>query len=335
MIKVLIVDDSAFMRVKIRKAVESDPLIRVAGTARCGADAIKRAVDLSPDVITMDVQMPDMSGLEAVERIMELSPVPIIMISSLTSHGADITLRALEMGAVDYIPKDEITDDLLISKIHMAKSAVLNPSCNAQAPASNPVQRFSVIGIGISTGGPKALAQFIPKISGDITASIVIAQHLPPHFTQSLADRLDSMSEIRVKEAEDQEPLLPGWAYICPGGYHALINEKKRIVLASKAEYSQYHYTPSVDLLMGSIGRVYGREGLCIIMTGMGNDGAKGIGIAREHGSCIIAQSEESSTIYGMPKAVIDNKLHHRIVDLQHMHTVINDLCRPAPISQS
>lgn len=329
MIKVLVVDDSSFMRVKIKTLLESDPEIKAVGIARTGADAISKAISLKPDVITMDINMPDMSGINAVGHIMDTWPVPIIMISSLTADGTKETIAALQKGAVDYINKAQLNAEVLTNKVHLAAKAVVTHSVGQAAsciPSSDINRTFRIIGIGISTGGPRALSCFIPKISAHISASIVIAQHMPPVFTKSLAERLDSESKIRVKEAENGEALIPGCAYICPGGMHMKVKIGGTVSLYPKETFPQQHYTPSVDILMSSIAHAYNSNALCIIMTGMGTDGLEGIKEAKKHGSYIMAQSESSSTIYGMPKSIISNKLHDEIINLDDIGYRINQL---------
>ncbi len=351
MITVLIVDDSSFMRVKIRSFLDTCPDIKVIGIARDGRDALEKTRILKPDVITMDINMPDLTGIQAVEKIMRECPTPVIMVSSLAYDGAAETVEALEKGAVDYIHKDLMTDKALIDKIRMAKDAVLNPvfPCNATVPVSTgtvradpqevvqkerqsyeiviPQKPFRLVAIGISTGGPRALANIIPQISPDIRASIVIGQHMPPTFTKPLAERLNKESKIRVKEAVAGEPLLPGHAYVCPGGMHMMLEKRDIISLYPKENYREFHYCPSADLLMASASQTYGKSALCIIMTGMGADGMEGIKTARTQGSYVLAQSEETSTIYGMPKAVISNNLQHEIVHLGQVAGKINQLC--------
>lgn len=338
MIKVLIVDDSAFMRMTIRKMLETDPDIKVIGVARNGVEAVKKTISLKPDVITMDITMPDMDGIEAVENIMAKNPTPIIMISATTNAGARATVSALEKGAVDYISKEELNTDILLKKIRLAadinnrmgKASDKYSNINdTQPPANDKVgQNFSVVGIGISTGGPKALNQVLPLLNTNLSAGILIAQHMPPLFTRSLAERLDSVSKVKVKEAQDGEKILPGNVYICPGGMHMAVERPGVITLYPKSKFD-YLYVPSVDLLMSSIGNIYGKEGLCIIMTGMGSDGLEGIKSAKKRGCYVLAQSEASSTIYGMPKAIIENNLQDEIVDLKNMAERINCLCSP------
>lgn len=329
MIKVLVVDDSSFMRVHIKTLLESDNDIKVIGIARTGSEAIDKTSTLKPDVITMDINMPDMSGIDAVEHILRKHPIPIVMISSLTFEGAKETIEALNKGAVDYINKTQLTKETLIAKIRMAvKATVSLPVCqlNDHAPAPLVNRSFSIIGIGISTGGPKALSKFIPEISPDIPAGIVIAQHMPPVFTKSLAERLDADSKIKVKEAEDGDLLQLGCAYILPGGMHGELKACGTISLHPKEAFPQQHYIPSVDLLMSSIAKAYGDQALCIIMTGMGSDGMQGIKEARKLGCYIMAQSENSSTIYGMPKSIVTNNLHDEIIPLEEIGYRINQL---------
>lgn len=392
MIKVLIVDDSSFMRVRIRTLLETSNEIKVIGIARDGMDALRKTIILRPDVITMDINMPEISGIETVEMIMKECPTPIIMISALTYSGAHETLEALEKGAIDYIHKDNLTEKTLIEKILIAKDAKLNidrdtkpsgsliqnkkelifgnsfktqPGTDLTRPGTDFAQlgtdlfqprtdllplktdlirqdtdftqtstdlsakqrAFSIIGIGISTGGPSALAKVLPRISADIPASIVIAQHMPSAFTKPLAERLDKISQVRVKEAEEGEQLIPGHAYICPGGKHIMIEKKGIVSLYDKENFAHYHYCPSASLLMSSISRNYADNALCVIMTGMGSDGLEGIAEAKQRGSYVIAQSEDSSVIFGMPKAVISNNLQDEIVHLDHIADRINELC--------
>ena len=331
MIKVLVVDDSSFMRVTIKTLLESDNDIRVSGIARTGKEAIEKVQTLRPDVVTMDINMPDMSGIDAVEHIMKLHPVPIVMISSLTVEGAKETIEALSKGAVDYIDKAQLTKEALIAKVRMvAEAAIPPPALHTTYHVTTALfqsHSFGIIGIGISTGGPKALSRFIPEILPNIPASLVIAQHMPPVFTRSLAERLDLESQIKVKEAEDGDILQPGCAYILPGGMHGKVCTSGVISLLPKEFYPQQHYAPSADILTSSIAQVYGKKALFIIMTGMGSDGLEGIKEAKKQGSYIMAQSESSSTIFGMPKSIITNQLHDEIIHLDDIGHRINHLC--------
>jgi len=334
LIKVLIVDDSAFMRVKIRSIIESDPNMRVIGVARNGLEAVEKVKTLQPDVVTMDILMPRMSGIEAVEMIMKERPTPILLISALTREGINDTIKALEMGAIDYIQKDQLQQHILIEKIYTISKGSI--SSGKQKKDKQQVQNyilpeltvnnFSIVCIGVSTGGPKALAEVIPYIRPSISAPIVIAQHMPPLFTRFLAERLNSISEIPVMELEDNQQLLPGHAYICPGGMNIAIEKRDLAFLYPKEKFN-YAHSPSVDLLMKTAGKIYGANALCVIMTGMGADGLEGIREARKSGSYVIAQSESTCTIYGMPKAIIQNNLHNEIADLENIADRINMLC--------
>lgn len=334
LIKVLIADDSAFMRMQIRSLIETDPNIKVVGVARNGMEAVEKVHALRPDIVTMDIIMPRMSGIEAVERIMATCPTPVILISSLADNEVELTLRALEYGAIDYISKDQLSKDILLKKIYMAIESnpyVINqkkqPSEDKAVHGALPSKgSYAIVCIGISTGGPKALAEVIPNIKPDIAAPIVIAQHMPPIFTKNLAQRLDSISAVPVIEAQNNQVLQPGHVYICPGAMNIAI-ERRNIVSLYPKDMFDYIHAPSVDLLMETAGNTYGPETLCIIMTGMGSDGLAGIQKAKKAGSYIIAQSASTCTVFGMPKAIIQHGLHDEIVDLDNIASRINALC--------
>lgn len=334
LIKVLIADDSAFMRMRIRSLIESDPNIKVVGVARDGIEAVEKVQALRPDIVTMDIVMPRMSGIEAVERIMATCPIPVILVSSLTSEEVELTLRALENGAIDYVSKEQLSEDTLLKKIYMAiesnaYGAAQNRQQNEHKAVNNALplnSKYAIVCIGISTGGPKALAEVIPNIKPNIAAPIVIAQHMPPIFTKSLAQRLDSISTVPVIEAQHNQVLQPGHVYICPGGMNIAI-EKRDVVSLYPKDMFGYIHAPSVDLLMETAGKTYGREALCVIMTGMGNDGLAGIQKAKKAGSYVIAQSASTCTIFGMPKAIIQHGLYDEIVDLNNIACRINALC--------
>lgn len=334
MIKVLIADDSAFMRMRIRSLIEVDPNIKVVGVARNGMEAVEKVHTLRPDIVTMDIVMPRMSGIEAVEKIMATCPTPVILISSMTSEEVELTLRALENGAIDYIPKEQLSEEVLLKKIYMAiesnaYGAIQKKQSNQHKivhSASPSKSGYAIVCIGISTGGPKALAEVIPNIKPDIGVPIIIAQHMPPIFTKSLAQRLDSFSTVPVIEAQHNQVLQPSHVYICPGGMNIAI-EKRDVISLYPKDMFDYIYAPSVDLLMETAGNTYGPEALCIIMTGMGNDGLEGIQKAKKAGSYVIAQSASTCTVFGMPKAIIQYGLEDEIVDLDNIASRINALC--------
>jgi two-component system chemotaxis response regulator CheB len=335
-IKVLIVDDSAFMRNTISGMISSDPEIKVIGTARDGMDAVEKVASLKPDVITLDVEMPRMGGLDALKVIMSQNPVPVLMVSSLTTEGAHETLEALDMGAVDFIPKN-LSDlavniinirDILVEKIKTASrcrvrtngtsataiSTVVTPSYDFSAH-----RRAHVVAIGSSTGGPKALQQIVTALPQDFPVPILISQHMPPNFTGPLAQRLNQLSRITVKEAEDGETLTRGTVFIAPGSGHMKIARRKitETVISIEPHNGQYIYKPSVDALMLSVAEVYSGHVLGVILTGLGNDGQRGMKEIKNKGGRTIAQDEASCVVYGMPKAVIEAGAADKIVPIE------------------
>lgn len=360
-IKVLVVDDSFFIRQAITKMLESEGF-EVIDTARNGKEAVEKALTLKPDVITMDIEMPVMTGLEAVKEIMNTFPIPIIMVSTLTTDGAEATIEALSLGAIDFIAKkpafkeaESIKDELiqkvrtigssselknqfirkrLLRRMQGKQQVEVSPQIDVQEKIEKPhipeiKQRPSqddikVIGIGISTGGPNALQEFIPKISASIPVPILIVQHMPPYFTNSLAKRLDSMSNITVKEAEDNETLRAGTAYIAQGGKHLIVNKFGKTIISDEPRH--YLFKPSVDVLFYSLAENYGKKTLGIIMTGMGNDGQKGLAVVKNKGGYVIAQSPESCVIDGMPQSVIKANLADEILPLNALGETINSL---------
>ncbi|WP_276352352.1 protein-glutamate methylesterase/protein-glutamine glutaminase [Cohnella caldifontis] len=328
--KVLIVDDSLFMRKLIARLIEEDPQLRVVGAARNGEEAVRMAGELLPDVITMDVEMPVMNGLEALARIMKERPVPVVMLSSLTQEGAKETIEALQLGAVDFIakPSGSTSADLYKIKDEMRqkiKAAAAAPS-SALRPirrepyAAPPPPRMAVlnrsvpasvrqlIAIGTSTGGPRALDAVIGELPAGFPYPVLVVQHMPPKFTRSLADRLDSLSKLRVVEAEDGQPLRGGTVYIAPGDFHMTVAEnggEYRIQL--NREPQRNGHRPSVDVLFESVARLSGVKRHYVLMTGMGADGAKGMLLAKESGAgTTIAEAKESCVVFGMPKAAIE-----------------------------
>ncbi len=343
MVRVLIVDDSAFMRSALSNMLQSDPEIQIAGVARDGLEAIEKIVQLKPDIVTMDIEMPRMDGISALRHIMANTPVPVIMVSSLTTEGAHTTLEALEIGAVDFIPKN-LSDlslnilrlkEVLIDKIkQLAKRGVprlafrpaarLSIAPQARASAS-PVMRTTgdrragVVAIGTSTGGPKALQEILPNLPKDFPLPIVIAQHMPPNFTGPFAERLNQLSKIEVREAKEGDALRPGLALVSPGGGHMRVVRKRGIetVVTISEDRENFIYRPSVDALMLSVAETFPGRALGVILTGMGNDGAKGMTELKRTGGRIFAQNEESCVVYGMPKAVVDAGIADKILPLE------------------
>ncbi len=349
MINVIVVDDSAFMRKSISIMLESDKNIKVIATARDGEEGYNLTKKLHPDLVTMDIEMPKMDGLTALQKIMHDCPVPVIMVSSLTSEGAELTIKAFEYGALDFIPKElsyinvniiKIKEDLIrkVKEIvrqnsvreRLKRLQKLRGPSKLEINLSNakylPRIGYKAVTIGISTGGPLSLQKVIPQLSKKINCPIFIVQHMPPKFTKSLADRLNSMSELEVKEAENKEAVRDGVVYIAPGGLHMTIdrNNLGTFFVSISKEPSSSLYRPSVDVMIDSVVDGYGKNTLGIIMTGMGKDGLEGIGKMKQTGGYCIAQDEESSVVYGMPKAVTEAGFADVIAPLDKISEIIN-----------
>ncbi len=349
MIKILVIDDSAFMRKSLSLLLESDPEIEVIDTAVDGLDGLEKVKRLKPDIVTLDVEMPKMDGITALGRIMQECPTPVLMVSSLTTEGAEITLKALELGAVDFIPKtmsfasisiNSIRDDLInkvkeiyknknvltrinrLNKISFPKTSLTQTGIQNKLPSLE----YKAIAIGISTGGPISLQKVIPELSGQINIPIFIVQHMPPKFTQSLAQRLNTLSALEVKEAENIEEVRNGVVYIAPGGRHfSLIKDKSGKILVKISDLpTDVLHKPSVDVMLDSVQAIYGKNVLGIIMTGMGKDGLEGIKKIKKLGGHCIAQDEKSSVVYGMPRAIVDNGLADVIASLENLPNIIN-----------
>jgi len=332
-IRVLVVDDSALVRKITTDILESDPQIKVIGTANNGKTAIYKNEELDPDVITMDIEMPILDGLSALKAIIETRPKPVIMMSVLTQHGADATFKALDLGAVDFIPKpssmlslsvDEI-GDLLITKVksvagitvakrEQKKEAEIMKTVGPQLEdvVKNRVfgkesKSQKVVGIGTSTGGPSALLQVFKAFPENFPAPVLVVQHMPEGFTRAFSDRLNSSSYLNVKEAEDGDRALPGCGFIAPGHSHLLLEKSRNdlIVRVVKGEKVSGH-RPSIDVLFNSLAETVGRETVAVIMTGMGKDGADGIGYIRKSGGYTIAQNEETSVVFGMNRVAVE-----------------------------
>lgn len=346
-IKVLIIDDSAFMRRIISDMLKSDENIIVAATARNGREGLEKARELKPDIITLDVEMPVMNGLETLTELMKLKPVPkVIMLSSLTYEGGEATIKALELGALDFVPKptasilnfdaDHIKDDL-IKKIHsIGRSSVayypniqttgLPLSARIKAETNTGKDSFRhIVAIGTSTGGPRALQEVLTKLPKDLPAAVLIVQHMPPGFTKSLSMRLDSLSAINVKEAEEGDILKPGWAYIAPGDYHMVVNKARNdeYMISVNKEPPVTGHRPSVNVMMKSVAECGHKSIIAVMMTGMGNDGSEGILDIKKAGGKTIAQDESTCIVYGMPKAAVNNGAIDTIVPLHNISTEI------------
>ncbi len=321
-IKVLIIDDSAFMRLALKKILTQNPNIEVY-TARNGIDGLEKLKNIKPDVVTLDIEMPVMNGIETLKHIMKENPTPVIMISSYTQEGLDITMQCLQLGAVDFIgkPSGEISLDIdikekeIINKVIAAANVKLSKFLNNRKERSIDIKRnfktsrISVVCIGTSTGGPRTLMDIIPYIPSDINVPIFIVQHMPPRFTKSLANRLNSMSKLNVKEAEDNEDIKVNNVYIAPGDWHLTIKEKilnKKYSIHLTKEPSNLLFRPSVNVLFFSAAKVFNSRVLAVLLTGMGRDGADGMREIKRRGGITIAEDESTAVIFGMPAAAIE-----------------------------
>ena len=331
MIRVLVVDDSAFVRQALSRMLGAAPDVEVVATAVDGEDGVAKVSELRPDVVTLDVKMPRMGGLEALRRIMTECPTPVLLLSSHTSEGAEVTLRGLELGAMDFVDKSSVQGhmnllglaDELLAKVRALAgvprerlAGAGGPPRPAVAPARHDRQA-DVIVIGTSTGGPSALQAIIPRLPRALASTILIVQHMPAGFTRSLADRLDQRSALPVREAQDGEPVSRGLVLLAPGGLHMKL--KKRGTQTSvwlDAEPRSALHRPSVDVLMASVAKAYGARSMGIVLTGMGADGVEGLRAIREAGGRTLAESQETCVIYGMPKAALEAGVVDRVAPL-------------------
>ncbi|WP_394251797.1 chemotaxis response regulator protein-glutamate methylesterase [Vibrio profundi] len=341
-IKVLVVDDSSFFRRRVSEIINSEARLEVMDVAVNGREAVEKAKQLKPDVITMDIEMPVMDGITAVREIMAACPTPILMFSSLTHDGAKATLDALDAGALDFLPKkfediarnrDDAVSLLQQRVIQIASKRGMMRRAPVARPASSPVQprtaspatrsaatpsapaasaRFKATGkkyqltaIGTSTGGPVALQKILTRLPANYPHPIVLIQHMPATFTAAFASRLNTLCKIQVKEAEDGDVLKPGVAYLAPGGKQMMIDGRPgsaRLRIIDGGE--RMNYKPCVDVTFGSAAKIYNDKVLSMVLTGMGADGREGARMLKSAGATIWAQDEESCVVYGMPQAV-------------------------------
>ncbi len=332
-IRVLVVDDSVVIRRLVTQALSEDPQIEVVGTAANGKIALARIPQVNPDLITLDVEMPEMDGLETLRHLRAEHPkVRVIMFSTLTERGATVTLEALSLGAGDYVAKAanvgsldvslrRLREDLIpkIKQFFLFPGPPAGPAAATASPPAGPIRtspvrpsnapkvaRRRLVAIGTSTGGPNALMDVFTQFPANLSTPIVLVQHMPPLFTRLLAERLESQSKIKVCEAQGGEALDPGKAYVAPGNYHMIVKrEGARIVTALNQEPPENSCRPAVDVLFRSVAEVYGGEVVSVILTGMGQDGLRGIETLKSQGAYVIAQDEASSVVWGMPGFVV------------------------------
>ena len=347
-IRVLVVDDSALMRKMIPQILEREPSIKVVGTAMDGAFALKKIEELKPDVVTLDLEMPRMDGMEALRQIMRYRRLPVIIVSALSTQGANATFKALALGAFDFVtkPQDvssnsvlrEISADL-VAKIKVAahsqarnvvpmETSPIEPKRSGKPGKRRKEAATKVVAIGISTGGPNALQYVLSQLPADFAGAILVVQHMPEGFTEMFARRLDESCAIEVKEAQSGDLLLAGRALICPGNRHMKVRRMPladTVVLTDDPKVNGHR--PSVDVLFRSVSQEFGPNAVAVLMTGMGDDGAEAMGAVKAAGGLTIAQDEGSSVVYGMPKAAIERGYAVRVVALDALAHTIQAQC--------
>ena len=338
-IKVLVIDDSALIRSLLTEIINSQKDMEVVGAAPDPLIARDMIKQLNPDVLTLDVEMPKMDGLDFLERLMRLRPMPVVMVSTLTERGSEITMRALELGATDFVtkPKMSITEGMreyteeISDKIRVASKARVQTLSrqplaqnNTPAPIRNPlISSEKLLIIGASTGGTEAIKAFLLQMPSDCPG-IVITQHMPAGFTKSFANRLDSLCKISVKEAQGGERILPGHAYIAPGDKHLLLARSgANYVTQLSDEPPVNRHKPSVDVLFDSAAALAGKNAVGVILTGMGKDGAAGMAKMKQAGAYNFAQNEESCVVYGMPREAVAHGGVHEVAHLQELPKLV------------
>ncbi len=344
-IRVLVVDDSALMRKLIPTILERDPSIEVVGTAMDGAFALKKIEELHPDVVTLDLEMPRLDGLEALRLIMRRAPMPVIVFSTHSKEGAYSTFKALALGAIDFVakPRDAAAGHLdaiaveLIDKIKVAKRASgrkirtevaveIKPQQKKAARATLPPSR--IVAIGISTGGPNALQYVLSQIPADFSAAILIVQHMPEGFTEMFAKRLDECCSLDVQEARSGDLLLAGRVLICPGNRHMMVRRMPRGDMAVLSDGPPVNgHRPSADVLFHSVAQQFALTSVGVLMTGMGDDGAEGLGAIKAAGGMTVAQSEDTCVVSGMPRAAILKGYANKIVALESLSAFLVGHC--------
>jgi two-component system chemotaxis response regulator CheB len=342
--RVLVVDDSALMRKLIPKILEQDESIHVVGTAMDGYFGLKKIEELEPNVVTLDLEMPGLNGIDTLKEIMRRWHLPVIVVSSHSTAGASVTLKALELGAFDFVAKPhdvsgrmpEIGGEL-IAKIRAAAQAktpkvhvMPDLSVNQVSGKRDPSAPTRIVAIGVSTGGPNALQYLFSQLPAEFAGSILVVQHMPDGFTDLFSRRLDETCPIRVKEAQSGDLLTAGRVLICPGNRHMKV---KRLPLGNVAVMNEdppvNGHRPSVDVLFRSVAEEFGSQSLGLLMTGMGEDGASGLGAIRAAGGLTMAQSQESCVVFGMPKAAIERGYAMRVVSLQDLPNALSAQCSP------
>lgn len=332
--RVLIVDDSAYVRKVIRQILSRSPFIEVVGCARNGLEALALVEELQPDVVTLDLHMPEMDGLEFLRQQMACRPLPVVIVS-VASESGDLALAALDAGAVDFVQKPtalatekiyQVAEDL-IQKVKAAAQATCIPKFEAVPPAPSPRPSLrrrglvDLVAIGVSTGGPQALKYLIPQLPADLPIPVVIVLHMPVGFTAMYAQKLNEISQLQVVEAGEGELIRPGVVYLAPAGKHlVLVPDGVGMVRTNLSLYpTELPHRPSVDVLFRSAAQIYQQRLLAVVMTGMGSDGLEGAAWVKAQGGLVFTEAKESCVIYGMPRVVVEANLSDRCVPLAHL----------------
>jgi len=339
-IRVLVVEDSFLMRKIISDIINSDPGLEVVDKARDGKEALEKILALSPDVVTLDVNLPLLDGISVLEEIMRQKPTRVIMLSAYTRAGTSTTIRALELGALDFIakPSGEVSLDLpklkdeIISKIKLASTVDLNKSLSLlehrrltlARRAEKPLALKKLVIIGASTGGPKAILEIMQDIPPSIPAAFLIIQHMPKGFTLSFAERLSWQSGIKTKEAEEGDIILAGKAFVAPAGYHMVLEKQNNQLKVNLSEESLVHFVrPSIDVTIFSAVEMFGKDVIAVILTGMGKDGLEGTRNIKQKGGLVIIQDEETSVVWGMPKVIYEAGLADKVLPISKIADAI------------
>ena len=358
-IRVLIADDSAFMRKVLQSIFMADPQLEVIGEARDGREAVALSEQLRPDVITMDINMPHLDGLQATEVIMSTRPRPIVIVSSESREGADTTLKALELGAIDFVAKptsgvdldmNSVREDLcrklkVAAKVRVVRTAARSrlaveiagaaprvepgplpaprpsPSVAFTVPASGGGERFPIVVVAASTGGPATLMKLVPQFPQNFPGAVLVVQHMPGTFTSQFSQQLAEISSIRVKEAEPGEIVRPGTLYLCPGSHHLRLTQTGRITLDDGPRISGYR--PCADVTLETVAAFAGPMSTGVILTGMGNDGSRGAPAVKSAGGHVIAQDEATSVIFGMPAEAIKTGAVDQVLPLESIYHAV------------
>ena len=338
MVKVLVVDDSSFMRKSLTHILESDRSIEVVDTAADGEDAVRKVKRHSPDVVLLDIEMPVMDGLSALAHIMAECPTPVLMLSALNKRDAAIAIKSLEHGAVDFIPKpsgvisydiEELSSEIigkvkLAAGVNVHKLALHLPKESYQRPWPKPITRKDIVVIGASTGGPKAVVNVLSRLPRDISAAILVVQHMSQEFIPSFVDRLQWGCSLEISTARKGRAINSGQALVAPGGYNTMIvqnGDTRKIRLSRKV--SPHTVIPSIDRAMESAAKAYGQSTLGVLLTGLGSDGAKGLEAIKDVGGNTIAEDQSTCVVFGMPKAAIELGCVDEIVPLPQIAQTI------------